>query len=126
MLAKVFGSFRLVRDPELRQVNEKSSIVNMTLVSSEKYKDNETSCFISAKAWNKPFIAEYFQKGDQIIVSGKLSEEHWEKDGDKKSKHVLIVEDIDFGQKAKKSSSSESFKSEEDDVQDFNSDSIPF
>ena len=99
MLAKVFGSFRLVRDPELRQVNEKSSIVNMTLVSSEKYKDNETSCFISAKAWNKPFIAEYFQKGDQIIVSGKLSEEHWEKDGDKKSKHVLIVEDIDFGQK---------------------------
>ena len=120
MLAKVFGSFRLVRDPELRQVNEKSSIVNMTLVSSEKYKDNETKCFISAKAWNKPFIAEHFHKGDQIIVSGKLSEEHWEKDGDKKSKHVLIVEDIDFGQKSRNNGFSG--KQQEDTPSEFDED----
>jgi single-strand DNA-binding protein len=38
-------------------------------------------------------FAESAAKGDQVILMGRIEQERWEKDGVKRSKHVLIAND---------------------------------
>lgn len=41
-------------------------------------------------------FAKYQQEGKPLAVSGWLVQENWERDGQKRSKHVLMVEDFDL------------------------------
>ena len=102
-LAKISGLFRNAKDAELKYSSE-TAILKMNLVSSEKYKDVEKTCFIEATAFGK--MAEILSqwagaKGQQVFISGKLNMDRWEKDGVNHSKHTIIIEGFDFvaGQK---------------------------
>lgn len=90
---------RLVADPELRQVSSGVSVCSFRVAWSEKYKENETKLFLDCTAWRfkAEFIAKYFRKGQEIVVSGKLHTESWETDdGSKRSKQCLTVDDAHF------------------------------
>jgi single-strand DNA-binding protein len=41
-------------------------------------------------------IQKYFSKGKPIIIEGRLRLETWEKDGQKHSKHVIMVDSFHF------------------------------
>lgn len=41
-------------------------------------------------------FAKYQQEGKPLALAGWLVQENWEKDGQKRSKHVLMVEDFDL------------------------------
>lgn len=41
-------------------------------------------------------FAKYQQEGKPLALTGWLVQENWEKDGQKRSKHVLMVEDFDL------------------------------
>lgn len=41
-------------------------------------------------------FAKYQQEGKPLAISGWLMQENWEKDGQKRSKQVLMVEDFDL------------------------------
>lgn len=88
---------RFTRKPE---VVDKGgfSLCDFTIAWSEKYKDTERKCFLRCKAWRglADHIARYFDKGQECIVSGKLTTEEWEKDGQRQSMNVLNLETIDF------------------------------
>ena len=101
MLPKINGLFRLTRDAELKFGANGNPILNMGLASSEKYKDNETPCFLDAVVFSKPaeIIAQYAgSKGTQIYLTGKLKTEQWadKQTGQNRSKLVMIVEGFDF------------------------------
>lgn len=99
MLAKISGLFRLTRDVEIVQTQSGMSIAKFGLACSEKYKDKETQLFLDAAAFGKAgeIIAQYAgSKGTQIMLSGKLQTESWEKDGQKRSKVSMTIEDFDF------------------------------
>ena len=62
--------------------------------------------FISCTAWEgkADFLAEWFGKGDSVIVSGSLYVSQYEKDGEKRSYGYISVNDVYFtGEKKKKS-----------------------
>ena len=41
-------------------------------------------------------MEQYFGKGHEIAVEGELNTEEWEKDGQKRSKIVLVVSSVHF------------------------------
>lgn len=90
---------RLVEDAKVGQTNGGTDYANFRLAWSEKYKDKETKCFLDCKAFGgtAKFIGQYLsQKGQEMIAEGKLTTEEWEKDGQKRSKIVLMVSGAHF------------------------------
>ena len=62
------------------------------------FPEKENKLFIDCKAFSgtAQFIGKYFSKGSDIVVEGKLNTEEWEKDGQKRSKTVLMVGSAHF------------------------------
>ena len=82
---------------ELKEVGG-FSLAEFRVAWSEKYGETETKCFLKCKAWRKTgeIISENFHKGKEILIEGKLVTEEWDKDGQKYSMLVCIVEKFDF------------------------------
>ena len=90
---------RMVADPELKETNGGTKVVNFRIAWSEKYKDKENKCFLECKSFGAQaeFICKYFRKGQEIGIEGKLNTEEWEtQDGQKRSKIVLLVGGVHF------------------------------
>lgn len=98
---------RLTKDIELRYTQSQIAYTGFTVAWSEKYKDTESKCFMRCKAWRSTaeFLEKYFKKGQEIVVQGKMLTEQWEKDGEKKSSIVCLVDKVNFcGSKSGKDS----------------------
>lgn len=69
-----------------------------TVAWSEKYKEKETKCFMRCKAWQKTaeFISIYFDKGQEILIEGKLVTEQWESEGKPQSRTICQVDSVNF------------------------------
>ena len=97
---------RLVRDPELRRTNTGKAVTSFTVAVDNYGKDSGAS-FISCVAWDKTgeFVSNYFLKGSQIVVQGRLQTRQYEtKDGKKQTVTELVVTQVDFcGKKEEKS-----------------------
>ena len=98
MVNKFILQGRLTTDPEIKQTPSGVSCANFTVTWSEKYKEVETKCFQRCKAWRATadFLGNYFKKGQEVIVVGKMVTEQWEKDGQKQSAQVLTVDEASF------------------------------
>ena len=105
-LNKVMIVGRLTRDPETRMLPSGSSVANFGVAVSRRYRDPKTNewvddtCFIDVKAWNKQaeFVQQYFTKGKGIFVEGRLVQESWETDGQKRSKVLIVAEQMKFAE----------------------------
>jgi single-strand DNA-binding protein len=89
---------RLVRDPELRKTNTGKSVTSFTIAVDNFGKDNGAS-FIPCVAWDKTgeFIDNYFLKGSQIAVEGRLQSRQYEtKDGKKQTVVEVVVSQAHF------------------------------
>ena len=101
---------RTVADVVAGQTPGGVDYANFRLAWNEKYKDKETKCFIDCKAFNATarFIGQYMKaKGTEMLVEGKLTTEEWENDGQKRSKNVLVVNNVHFCGKRQDSGTSE-------------------
>lgn len=99
MLNRVEYQGRFVRDPEVRETQSGVKFCQFTIAWSEKYKENETRCFLRCTAWSATaeMIGKYFQKGKECIVEGRLqTDEYNDKDGNKRSSTVCAVDRIHF------------------------------
>lgn len=89
----------MVADPELKDTNDGTKVVNFRVAWSEKYKERETKCFLECKAFSgtAEFVCNYFRKGHELTVEGKLTTEEWTtQDGQKRSKIVLVADRVHF------------------------------
>ena len=109
MLNKIVLMGRLTADVEIRTTDNGRRVANFTLAVDRDYTnrngERETD-FISCTAWEgkADFLAEWFGKGDSVIVSGSLYVSQYEKDGEKRSYGYISVNDVYFtGEKKKKS-----------------------
>lgn len=97
---------RLAGDPELRRTNTGKAVASFTVAVDNFGKDSGAS-FISCVAWDKvaEFINNYFLKGSQIAVQGRLQTRQYEtKDGKKQKVTEVVVTQADFcGKKEEKS-----------------------
>lgn len=96
------GAGRLTRDAELRHTAGGFAIVTFALASTERTKKGENwedySNFFDCKILGKfgESMHKHLTKGRQVMMSARLHQDRWEKDGQKQSKLVLIVESLQF------------------------------
>jgi single-strand DNA-binding protein len=93
----------LTRDPEVRSLPSGQSVTSFGLAVNRTWRgqdgnQQESVSYIDCVAWGKTgeIIAQYVQKGRPLLVSGRLEQHSWEKDGQKHSKIEVVVEDFNF------------------------------
>lgn len=92
---------RLAKDVELRKTASGKSVVSFTVaVNRPKTKDaTPTADFIPCMAWEKraETISQWFHKGSEIVVEGRIQVRTYEKnDGTKGYVTEVVVNDFDF------------------------------
>ena len=104
-LNKVMLIGRLGKDPELRQSNSGTSVVNFTMATSERYKEQGATEWTEKTEWHRcvcfgsraEVIAKYLKKGSPVYVEGGLQTRSWDdKDGQKKYSTEIVVRDFQF------------------------------
>ena len=101
-LNKVTLMGNITRDIDLRYSLSKKAFAQFIVACnySKKVGDNyETAAdFISCVAWGKlaETIAKYFSKGSPIYLEGKMKVETYDKNGEKKYKTNVLVDNIRF------------------------------
>jgi single-strand DNA-binding protein len=88
----------LTRTPESRSTQSGTSVCKLGLAVNRKFKDTEDTCFVDCVAFGKvgEIIQQYCDKGDPLLIEGRLSFATWDdKDGGgKRSKHEVVVENM--------------------------------
>ena len=90
---------RLTRDPETKHLPSGSSLVGFSLAVNRRVKGEDEASFFDCTAWEKTgeLIAGHFNKGNRIIVRGRLQQRRWKTDdGQKRSKVEIVVEQFWF------------------------------
>jgi single-strand DNA-binding protein len=99
MLPTITGEFRVAMDPELRFTPSGMALAKMRAVTSSRKKndagewEDDKQCWVTITAFKQlaENMAESFQKGDLITVTGRLQTEDWEdKDGGKRTSVEVI------------------------------------
>ena len=103
----------LTRDPEMRTTPSGAQVCGFSVAVNRTYKDSsgqqqEAVSFIDCSAWGRAaeIITQYAHKGSGIMVCGRLDQRSWEdKEGQKRSRVEIVVEDFNFMSKGGKVSS---------------------
>lgn len=112
MSVNVSFTGRLVADPELRFTAAGVAVAGFRVAVSERVKNDQTGAwedgkttFLSCSAWRDmgENVAEYLAKGSLVIISGKLEQRDYEKDGQKRTTYEVSVTDIGQSMKWKDS-----------------------
>ncbi len=105
---KVILVGRLTRDPEKKVIPSGQTVANFSVATSRKWKnqdgqEQEKTEFHNIVAWGKvgEIIAQYFVKGQEIYVEGRLETRNWDdqESGKKMYRTEIILENFQFGAK---------------------------
>ncbi|MGD9971369.1 MAG: single-stranded DNA-binding protein [Sulfuricurvum sp.] len=102
MYNKVIMVGNLTRDIELRYSQNGSAIAKTGLATSRRFTMNgekkEETCFVDITFFGRSgeIANQYLRKGSKILVEGRLQFEQWvdQQSGQKRSKHSVIVENM--------------------------------
>lgn len=80
------------RDPEVKYLQSGKAVCELTVAITEKRKDGESTAFIDVVLWDRTaeVAGEYLKKGSGVLIGGKLEQQTWEKDGQKRSKLRVV------------------------------------
>lgn len=101
MLNKAILQGRFTDRPELKHTKNDKAVVDFSLAVEESRTVNgeRNVNFFKCKAWGNTaeFICKYFEKGQQIIVDGRLSVNNYtDKDNIKHTNVFIVVEGVNF------------------------------
>jgi len=88
---KVILIGNLGNDPETRYLPNGDAVTNITIATSESWKDKSTGEKKERTEWVRivafrqlaEIIGKYLKKGSKVYIEGKLQTRQWEKDGQK-------------------------------------------
>ena len=86
---KVILVGNLGRDPESRTFPNGDQVTNVTIATTDKWRDKQTGDMKEATEWHRvvfhgrlaEIAAQYLRKGSQVYVEGTLRTRSWERDG---------------------------------------------
>jgi single-strand DNA-binding protein len=108
---KVIFIGRLTREPECRTFSTGGKMASFGFAVSNRRRNQQTGqwedepMFIDCKVFNRgdngkkaDLVEQYLHKGNQVYLEGRLHLEQWDDktSGQKRSKHVLYVDDFQF------------------------------
>lgn len=93
---------RLTKDPELKYTQSGTAVVSFNLAVDRRFVNQNgerEADFINCVAWNKTaeFIAQYFHKGKQIALEGRLQVRNYDgNDGQRRWVTEVVAEQVEF------------------------------
>lgn len=93
---------RLTKQPELKVTSSGTDVLSFTIAVNRafaKQGDEVTADFINCVAWRKTavFINQYFDKGDGIVLRGRLESRKWiDSNGNNRVSFEVQVENVEF------------------------------
>ena len=100
---KVILMGNLTKDPEVRFTPSGTPVATFSLAVNRRYKQGEELkdevCYIDIVVFGKQAenCGQYLGKGHGVIVDGRLQQRRWETDdGQKRSKHEVVAQTINF------------------------------
>ena len=100
---KVIVVGNLGQDPDTRYLPSGSAVTNISVATSESWKDKETGEKKERTEWHKvaafgrlaEIMAEYLRKGSQVYIEGKLRTRKWQdKDGNDRYTTEIIADQM--------------------------------
>ena len=101
---KVIISGNLTRDPEIRSMANGTSVLGWGMAVNDRVKNNQTGewedrpNFIDCTLFGNRAdgLLRILRKGAKVAVEGKLRWSQWERDGQKRSKIEVIVDEVEL------------------------------
>ncbi len=101
---KVVISGNLTRDPELRQTANGFSVLSFGVAVNDRRRNQQTGewedypNFIDCTMFGAraESVSRFLGKGSKVAIEGKLRWSQWERDGQKRSKIEVVVDEIEF------------------------------
>ncbi|CDZ95687.1 single-stranded DNA-binding protein [Pseudomonas saudiphocaensis] len=87
-------------DPETRYMPNGNAVTNVTLATTDSWKDKQTGQLQERTEWHRVVLfgkvaeiaGEYLRKGSQCYIEGRLQTREWEKDGVKRYTTEIVVD----------------------------------
>ena len=97
-------SGNLTRDPEMRCTASGMQVMSFGVAVNERHKNQQTGewedypNFVDCTMFGNraEAVSRFISKGSKVAIEGKLRWSQWEKDGQKRSKIEVIVDEIEF------------------------------
>jgi len=95
----------LTRDPELKQLTSGQAVCRLGLASNRQFKNRQTGsmvqevCYVDIDVWGAQAEScnQYLQKGNAVLVEGRLKFDTWEDpQGQNRSKHSIVADRVVF------------------------------
>ena len=101
---RVIISGNLTRDPELRRTQSGMAVLSLGVAVNDRRKNSQTGewedyvNFVDCTMFGNraESVSRYLSKGAKVAIDGKLHYSSWERDGQKRSKLEVIVDDLEF------------------------------
>lgn len=101
---RVIITGNLTRDPDLRSTAGGTSVLGFGVAVNDRRKNQQTGewedypnfidcTMFGARAQS---VSRFLQKGSKVAIEGKLRWSQWEREGQKRSKIEVIVDEIEF------------------------------
>ena len=101
---RVVISGNLTRDPELRSTAGGMAVLSLGVAVNDRRRNPQTNewedypnfvdcTMFGARAES---LSRYLSKGTKVAIEGKLRYSQWERDGQKRSKLEVVIDDLEF------------------------------
>ena len=90
----------LTRDVELRYTPQGTAVTDVSLAVNERVKRNDQWVddvnFFDCTLWGRlaEIAGEYLSKGSSVLIEGRLKQDTWEQEGQKRSKVKVVAEKL--------------------------------
>jgi len=91
------------QDPELKYMPNGEAVTNVTIATSESWKDKNTGEKVEKTEWHRvtffrklaEIVGEYLKKGSKVYIEGKLQTRKWQdKDGNDRYTTEIIANEM--------------------------------
>lgn len=122
------------KDPEVKILSGGKKVANFSIAVNEPYTSNtgekkENTEWFDVECWEAKadMVEKYLEKGQELLVEGKLKTVSWEdKSGNKLSKKILVANVVQFCGGIKKAHNATEAKPESNHKADEAQDDLPF
>lgn len=101
-LNRWLGTANLTRDPEMKETPSGTKLANLRIAVNSRVKrgeewiDKPNYFDVVVFGGKAESIGRYLQKGSGVAIDGRLDYQEWEKDGEKRSRVVIIADSVQF------------------------------
>jgi single-strand DNA-binding protein len=101
--SKVILLGNLTKDPEIRYTPGGTAVASFSIAINRKFRQGEENreevCYVDIVVFGKQGenCGQYLNKGDAVLIDGRLQQRRWETDdGQKRSKMEVVAQNVHF------------------------------